>query len=61
MAVEDFETGLSESEQDVIRESVQRGIRDIEEGRFEDFDADGLRRLGAEVVAQSARKNQASG
>ena len=36
--------------------SIQRGILEIDEGHFEDFDADGLRRLGAELVAQSARK-----
>jgi Arc/MetJ-type ribon-helix-helix transcriptional regulator len=41
----DFEAGLPQSEHDDIRRSVQRGIRDIEAGRFEEYDADGLRGL----------------
>jgi hypothetical protein len=43
----------------VIRRSVQRGIKDIEAGRSEEFDADGLRGLGKESVARSVRKHAA--
>jgi hypothetical protein len=35
---------------------VQRGIKDIAEGRFEDFDAAGLRNLAGELVADSMKK-----
>jgi hypothetical protein len=41
----DFEMHLSESEREDIGRSVQRGIDDIEAGRFEEYDADGLRGL----------------
>jgi len=52
----DFEAHLSESEREDISHSVQRGIEDIEAGRFEEYDADGLRGLARQLVARSARK-----
>jgi len=52
----DFETHLSESEREGIRRGVQRGIADIEAGRFEEYDVDGLRGLAKELVARSVRK-----
>jgi putative addiction module CopG family antidote len=55
----DFEAHLPQSERDDIRRSVQRGIKDIEAGRFEEYDADGLRGLGKELVARSVRKHAA--
>ena len=39
----DFEMRLSEREQAEIRRSVQRGIEDIDVGRFREFDDAGLR------------------
>ena len=55
----DFEAYLPQSERDDIRLSVQRGIRDIEAGRFEEYDAEGLRGLGRELVSRSVRKQAA--
>jgi len=52
----DFESHLPVSEREDIRRSVRRGIGDIEAGRFEDHDAEGLRGLAAELVAGSTRK-----
>jgi putative addiction module CopG family antidote len=52
----DFEAGLPRFEHDDIRRRVQRGIKDIEAGRFEEYVADGLRGLGKELTARSARK-----
>jgi len=51
-----FESRLTKTEFDGIRRGVQQGIRDIEEGRSEEFDADGLRNLGTRLVATSVRK-----
>ena len=53
----DFEAQLPPSQRDDLRRSVQRGIRDIEAGRFEEYDAAGLRGLGKELVARSVKKH----
>src|ERR1700722_2289115 len=55
----DFEVRLPQSEHDDIRRSVRRGIKDIEAGRCEEYDADGLRGLGRELVARSVKKQAA--
>jgi putative addiction module CopG family antidote len=55
----DFEAHLPQSERDDIRRSVQRGIKDIEAGRFEEYDADGLRGLGKKLVTRSVKKHAA--
>jgi len=52
----DQPTHQSESERDDIRRSVQQWIRDIELGRFEEYDADGLRGLASQLVGRSAKK-----
>jgi putative addiction module CopG family antidote len=51
----DFEVRLPQSEHDDIHRSVRRGIKDIEAGRFEEYDADGLRGVGRELVARSLK------
>jgi len=51
----DFEVGLPQSERDAVRRSIHRGIKEIEAGRFEEYDADGLRGLGRELVARSEK------
>jgi hypothetical protein len=51
----DFETHLPVPQRDGIARSVQRGIEDIEAGRCEEYDADGLRGLAKELVASSAK------
>jgi antitoxin ParD1/3/4 len=55
----DFEAHLPQSERDDIRRSVRRGIKDIEAGRSDEYDAEGLRGLGKELVARSVRKHAA--
>jgi len=40
-----FETGLTKTQRESIRRGVRRGIKDIEEGRYEEYDADGLRAI----------------
>jgi len=52
----DFEARLPVAERKDIRRSVKRGIEDIAAGRFEDYDAEGLRGLRKEIVAGSVRK-----
>ena len=52
----DFEAGLSESEHTAIRRGVEKGIGDIEAGRFEEYDAHGLTELAKELVATSRRR-----
>ena len=47
---------LTKAEQEGIRRGVSRGIKDIEEGRYEDYDAEGLRGLAKELVAGSAKR-----
>lgn len=54
--LENFEAQLPESQREDIRRSVRRGIRDIEAGRFEEYDADGLRGLAKELVVSSTKK-----
>ena len=41
---------------DAPRDGVTRGIKDIEEGRYQEFDATGLRGLAKAMVVASARK-----
>ena len=51
-----FEAALPEGERESIRRGVQQGTRDIEEGRYDEYDADGLRGLARTLVATSTRK-----
>jgi len=55
----DFEARLPVAERVDIQHSVKRGMNDIEAGRFEDYDAEGLRGLAQKLVTGSA-KRQAS-
>ena len=52
----DFEAGLTRSEREGIRRGVRQGIKDIDEGRYQECDADGLRSLAKDRVATSAKK-----
>ncbi|HWZ43238.1 MAG TPA: type II toxin-antitoxin system ParD family antitoxin [Candidatus Saccharimonadales bacterium] len=51
-----FESRLTKEEHDGIRRGVQQGIRDIEEGRYVEYDADGLRNLATNLVGASVKK-----
>jgi putative addiction module CopG family antidote len=52
----DFEARLPVAEREDIQRSVKRGMNDIEAGRFEDYDAEDLRRLTRRLVAVSVKK-----
>ena len=52
----DLEAGLTQGEREGIRRGVRQGIKDIEEGRYEVYNADGLRGLAEDLVAASAKK-----
>ena len=47
---------LPADERATARRRVRQGIKDIAEGRFEDFNAAGLRNLAGELVADSLKK-----
>jgi hypothetical protein len=50
----EFEHGLTPSQRQTIRRGVQEGIRDIEQGRYQDYDGESLKALAKELVAGSA-------
>jgi hypothetical protein len=52
----DFEASLTKGEREGIRRGVRQGIKDIEEGRYEEYNADGLRKVAKDLVPVSARK-----
>lgn len=56
MLLSDFESRLTKAEHDSVRRGIRRGIRDIETGRYEEYDAVGLRTLPKKLVAASARR-----
>src|SRR5579863_4980305 len=49
-------TALTKAEQQSVRRGVSQGIKDIEAGRYEDYDAEGLRGLAKELVGNSAKR-----
>jgi antitoxin ParD1/3/4 len=51
-----FESRLTKAERERIRRGVQQGIQDIEAGRYEEYDGEGLRNLASRLVATAARK-----
>lgn len=52
----EFETRLTKSQRNSIRKGVGEGIKDVEQGRYDDYDAAGLRGLAKELVEASERK-----
>jgi putative addiction module CopG family antidote len=52
----DFESSLTKAERESIRRGVRQGINDVEEGRYEEYNADGLRKVAKDLVAVSAKK-----
>ena len=51
-----FESRFTKVERDRIRRGVQQGFQDIEDGGYEEYDADGLRSLASKLVATSVKK-----
>ena len=52
----DFESRLMKADQEGIRRSIERAIKDVQEGRYEEYDENGLRNLAVKLVAASAKK-----
>jgi hypothetical protein len=52
----DFESRLAKTDRESIRRGVRQGIKDVEEGRYEEYDEHGLRNLAKKLVATSAKK-----
>jgi antitoxin ParD1/3/4 len=52
----EFESHLTESQREEIRLGIEEGIRDIENGCYEEYDARGLKNLANDLVDASAKK-----
>jgi len=53
---DDVETSLTAADRQNIRTRVQQGIRDVEEGRYEEFDEPGLRAYFAGISERGKRR-----
>ncbi len=51
-----FERRLTPAELQTIRTKVQEGVRDLEEGRYEEFDEAGLRAYFAALTQKRRRR-----
>ena len=51
-----FEPSLTPRQQESVRRGVQGDIRDIEQGRYRDYDGEGLRALAKELFAAAFRR-----
>ena len=54
-ASDDIEARLTPKERQAIRVQVQQGVRDLEEGRYEEFDEAGLRNYFDGLMAKGKR------
>ncbi len=52
----EFELHLTESQREEIRLGIEEGIRDVENRRYEAYDARGLKNLGNDRLDASAKK-----
>ena len=52
----DFESRITKAGRESIRHGIRQGIKDIEEGLYEEYDEQGLRNLAKRLVANSAKK-----
>jgi len=55
-ATNDSETRLTPNERQAMRVKVQQGVRDLEEGRYEEFDEAGLRDYFSGVIGKGKRR-----
>jgi putative addiction module CopG family antidote len=53
---DDFEVRITAGEREDIRRRVQQGVKDLEDGRFEEFDAEGLRQHFAGVTERGKKR-----
>ena len=56
--LDDFEVRVAAGEREDIRRRVQQGVKDLEEDRFEEFDADGLRQHFAGIAERGKKHPQ---
>lgn len=56
VALTNFAENLTEDEQSGIRNGVQEGMQDIDAGRYQEYDAEGLRGLAKELIAAAVKK-----
>ena len=52
----DIESRLTKTDREKIRRGMAQGINDFKEGRYQEYDEDGLRNLAHELIASSAKK-----
>ena len=57
----DFEQSLPKAERAAIGRKVRQGIKDMEAGNCQEFDAVGLRGLAKEFVGSSAKRRSKAG
>ncbi|HEV2990319.1 MAG TPA: hypothetical protein VG759_17900 [Candidatus Angelobacter sp.] len=53
----DFESRLTKADREGIRQGIEQGIKDIQDGRYEEYDHNGLRNLATKLVAASAKRD----
>jgi putative addiction module CopG family antidote len=56
----DLESGMTKNERRGVSSKVRQGVQDIEVGRYEEYDADGLRGLARQLVETSIKKRARS-
>jgi len=56
MLLASIESQLTKADREKIRRGVAGGIKDLKEGRYQEYDEDGLRNLAHELIASSAKK-----
>lgn len=56
MLLASLESQLTKADREKIRRGVAQGIKDIQEGRYQEYDEDGLRNLANELINSSAKR-----
>ena len=52
----DRELELTAAERQSIRKGIKQGVKDFEEGRYEEFDAEGLRKYFADIGERGRKR-----
>jgi hypothetical protein len=56
MLLAGIESRMTKADREKIRRRVGQGIKDIEEGRYQEYDANGLRNLANELINSSTKR-----
>ncbi len=56
MLLAGIESQLTKADREKIQRGITQGIKDIEQGRYQEYDEDGLRILANELINSSAKK-----